>query len=263
MSMRSRIGLALFLAFTCAGAAQAQSPELAGVDAALIDDLVAANRILANEKVLDGFGHVSVRDPRNPSRYLISRSVAPALVTANDILLADLDSNVIDAKGRGSYKERFIHGEIYKARPDVHSVVHCHTPSLVTFCVCRTPLRPLYHMSGFLGGGVARFEIREVAGMTDMLCSTPALGAALARSIADKQIVLMRGHGATMAGQSIKHAVYRAIYAALNATMQMDAMRMGEVTYLADEEARKGMEINDRFVDRSWSLWKLEAMGAG
>jgi HCOMODA/2-hydroxy-3-carboxy-muconic semialdehyde decarboxylase len=116
-------------------------------------------------------------------------------------------------------------------------------------------------MSGFLGRGVARFEIREVAGMTDMLCSTPQLGAALAKSLADKQIVLMRGHGATMAGQSIKHSVFRALYAALNATMQMDAMRLGEVTYLADEEAMKGMEINDRFVDRSWSLWKREAMG--
>jgi HCOMODA/2-hydroxy-3-carboxy-muconic semialdehyde decarboxylase len=139
--------------------------------------------------------------------------------------------------------------------------VHCHTPALVTFCVCQTPLRPLYHMSGFLGRGVARFEIREVAGMTDMLCSTPQLGAALAKSLADKQIVLMRGHGATMAGQSIKHSVFRAIYAALNATMQMDAMRLGEVTYLADEEAMKGMEINDRFIDRSWSLWKQEAMG--
>jgi HCOMODA/2-hydroxy-3-carboxy-muconic semialdehyde decarboxylase len=97
--------------------------------------------------------------------------------------------------------------------------------------------------------------------MTDMLCSTPQLGAALAKSLADKQIVLMRGHGATMAGQSIKHSVFRALYAALNATMQMDAMRLGEVTYLADEEAMKGMEINDRFVDRSWSLWKREAMG--
>src|ERR1700730_3230548 len=178
-----------------------------------------------------------------------------------DLAVYDLDSNALTLRERRPYNERFIHGEIYKARPDVHSVVHCHTPALLTFCVCQTPLRPLYHMSGFLGRGVARFEIREVAGMTDMLCSTPQLGAALAKSLADKQIVLMRGHGATMAGQSIKHSVFRALYAALNATMQMDAMRLGEVTYLADEEAMKGMEINDRFIDRSWSLWKHEAMG--
>jgi HCOMODA/2-hydroxy-3-carboxy-muconic semialdehyde decarboxylase len=116
-------------------------------------------------------------------------------------------------------------------------------------------------MSAFLGRGVARFEIREDFGMTDMLVSSPALGVSLAKSLADKQIVLMRGHGATMAGQSIKHAVFRAIYAALNATMQMDAMRMGEVTYLSDEEAMKGTALNDRFVDRSWALWKQEALG--
>jgi ribulose-5-phosphate 4-epimerase/fuculose-1-phosphate aldolase len=122
------------------------------------------------------------------------------------------------------------------------------------------PLRPLYHMSGFLGCGVARFEIREFAKeATDMLVSSPQLGASLAKVLADKQIVLMRGHGATMAGQSVKHAVYRAIYAALNAIMQMDAMRMGEITFLSDQEAMKGMDINDRFVERSWALWKLEA----
>jgi ribulose-5-phosphate 4-epimerase/fuculose-1-phosphate aldolase len=121
-------------------------------------------------------------------------------------------------------------------------------------------LRPLYHMSGFLGRGVARFEIREFAKEpTNMLVSSPQLGASLAKVLADKQIVLMRGHGATMAGQSVKHAVYRAIYAALNATMQMDAMHMGEITFLSDEEAMKGMDINDRFVERSWALWKLEA----
>ena len=113
-------------------------------------------------------------------------------------------------------------------------------------------------MSGFLGRGVARFEIRETAGMTDMLVSSPPLGAALAKSLGDKQIVLMRGHGATMAGQSIKHAVFRAIYAALNATMQMDAMRLGEVMFLSDEEALKATDLNDRFVDRSWALWKHE-----
>jgi HCOMODA/2-hydroxy-3-carboxy-muconic semialdehyde decarboxylase len=231
-------------------------------DQALLDDLVAANRILYKKDIVDGLGHVSVRHDKNPQLYVLAAERAPGLVKQEDLAIYDLDSNAQTLRERRPYNERFIHGEIYKARPDVHSVIHCHTPSLVTFCVCQTPLRPLYHMSGFLGRGVARFEIREVGGMTDMLCSTPALGAALAKSLADKQIVLMRGHGATMAGQSVKHAVFRAIYASLNATMQMDAMRMGEVMYLADEEATKGMEINDRFVDRSWSLWKLEAMGA-
>ena len=230
-------------------------------DATLLDDLVVANRILYKKNIVDGLGHVSVRHDKDPAMYLLAAECAPGLVQREDLAIYDLDSNALTLGNRRPYSERFIHGEIYKARADVHSVVHCHAPSLVTFCVCKTPLRPLYHMSGFLGRGVGRFEIREAAGMTDMLCSTPQLGAALAKSLGDKEIVLMRGHGATMAGQSIKHAVFRAIYAALNATIQMDAMRLGEVMYLADEEAMKGMAVNDRYIDRSWSLWKREAIG--
>jgi HCOMODA/2-hydroxy-3-carboxy-muconic semialdehyde decarboxylase len=230
-------------------------------DQGLFDDLVAANRILYAKNVVDGMGHVSVRHDKEPNLYVLAAERAPGLVRREDLAIYDLDSNAQTLRERRPYNERFIHGEIYKARPDIHSVVHCHTPSLVTFCVCQCQLRPLYHMSGFLGRGVSRFEIRETAGMTDMLVSSAPLGAALAKSLADKQIVLMRGHGATMAGQSIKHAVFRAIYAALNATMQMDAMRLGEVTFLSDEEALKATDLNDRFVDRSWALWKHEALG--
>jgi len=230
------------------------------VDQALLDDLVAANRILYTKNIVDGLGHVSARHDKDPNLYVLAAEKAPGLVEREDLAIYDLDSNAQTLRDRRPYNERFIHGEIYKVRPDVKSVIHCHTPSLVTFCVCQVPLRPLYHMSGFLGRGVARFEIREFTKeATDMLVSSPQLGASLAKVLADKQIVLMRGHGATMAGQSVKHAVYRAIYAALNATMQMDAMHMGEITFLSDEEALKGMEINDRFVERSWALWKLEA----
>ena len=230
------------------------------VDQALLDDLVAANHILYTKNIVDGLGHVSARHDKDPNLYVLAAEKAPGLVEREDLAIYDLDSNAQTLRDRRPYNERFIHGEIYKVRPDVKSVIHCHTPSLVTFCVCQVPLRPLYHMSGFLGCGVARFEIREFAKeATDMLVSSPQLGASLAKVLADKQIVLMRGHGATMAGQSVKHAVYRAIYAALNAIMQMDAMRMGEITFLSDEEAMKGMDINDRFVERSWALWKLEA----
>jgi ribulose-5-phosphate 4-epimerase/fuculose-1-phosphate aldolase len=230
------------------------------VDQALLDDLVAANHILYTKNIVDGLGHVSARHDKDPNLYVLAAEKAPGLVEREDLAIYDLDSNAQTLRDRRPYNERFIHGEIYKARPDVKSVIHCHTPSLVTFCVCQVPLRPLYHMSGFLGCGVARFEIREFAKeATDMLVSSPQLGASLAKVLADKQIVLMRGHGATMAGQSVKHAVYRAIYAALNAIMQMDAMRMGEITFLSDQEAMKGMDINDRFVERSWALWKLEA----
>lgn len=230
------------------------------VDQTLLDDLVDANRILYTKNIVDGLGHVSARHGKDPNLYVMAAEKAPGLVSREDLAIYDLDSNAQTLKDRRPYNERFIHGEIYKARPDIKSVIHCHTPSLVTFCVCQVPLRPLYHMSGFLGRGVARFEIREFAKeATDMLVSSPQLGVSLAKVLGDKQIVLMRGHGATMAGQSVKHSVYRAIYAALNATMQMDAMRMGEISFLSDEEAMKGMDINDRFVERSWALWKLEA----
>jgi ribulose-5-phosphate 4-epimerase/fuculose-1-phosphate aldolase len=236
------------------------APSPPPVDQALLDDLVAANHILYTKNIVDGLGHISARHDKDPNLYVLAAEKAPGLVEREDLAIYDLDSNAQTLRDRRPYNERFIHGEIYKARPDVKSVIHCHTPSLVTFCVCQVPLRPLYHMSGFLGCGVARFEIREFAKeATDMLVSSPQLGASLAKVLADKQIVLMRGHGATMAGQSVKHAVYRAIYAALNAIMQMDAMRMGEISFLSDQEAMKGMDINDRFVERSWALWKLEA----
>jgi HCOMODA/2-hydroxy-3-carboxy-muconic semialdehyde decarboxylase len=230
-------------------------------DASLLDDLVAANHVLYAKGIVDGLGHISVRHDKDPSMYLLAAERAPALVAKDDIAIYDLDSNALTLKERRGYIERYIHGEIYKARPDVMSVIHCHAPSLVTFCVCQVPLKPLYHMSGFLGAGVGRFEARETFGMTDMLISSPAMGRELAKSLGKRAVVLMRGHGATMAGASIKHTVFRAIYTALNATMQMDAMRLGDVTYLSDEEAAKATATNDKVVDRSWALWKAEAAG--
>jgi ribulose-5-phosphate 4-epimerase/fuculose-1-phosphate aldolase len=227
----------------------------------LLEDLVAANRILYAQKIVDGLGHVSIRHDKNPNLYVLAAERAPGLVSRTDLAIYDLDSNAQTLKDRRPYNERFIHGEIYKARPDVQSIVHCHTPSLIPFAVCtKVDLKPLYHMSGFLGRGAARFEIRKYAGMTNLLVSTPALGKSLAESLGDKEIVLMRGHGATMVGETVRHSVYRAIYAALNAAMQTEAMRMGEVTYLESEEAELGRDINDRFNQRSWELWKLEAM---
>lgn len=236
--------------------------DIPSVSPSILDDLVYANRILYRREIVDGLGHVSARHDKDSSIYVLAAEKAPGRVTKEDLALFDLDSNALTLTDRRPYVERFIHGEIYKARPDVQSVIHCHTPSLVAFCVCQVPLRPVYHMSGFLGRGVGRFEIRETAGMSDMLVSSPQLGKALARSLGDHQIVLMRGHGATIAGQSIKHSVFRANYAVQNASIQLDAMRMGEVMYLSDEEAMKSMETNDRVVDRSWMLWKEEAFKA-
>jgi HCOMODA/2-hydroxy-3-carboxy-muconic semialdehyde decarboxylase len=230
--------------------------------AALVEELVVGNRILFHEKVVDGFGHISVRHDKDPTRFLLSRHRAPGLVTADDILAHDFDGNPLDNRdGSRLYGERFIHGEIYRARPEVMSVVHCHAPQLIPFGATRSALRPLYHMSGFLAEGVPIFEIRDAAGMTDMLIRSSALGVALARSLGDKPMVLMRGHGATMVGVSIAQAVYRSIYAALNAALQMEAMRLGEPIYLEREEGRLAMLINDGAVDRAWALWRQEAMG--
>lgn len=225
--------------------------------AALLDDLVAANRILAGLNVLDGFGHVSVRHPDRADRYLLSRSLAPEQVTRDDILTFDLDSNVPDGDRRGPYLERFIHGRIYARRPDVVAVVHSHAAAVVPFAASSVPLKPVYHMSSFLRTGAPVFEIREKFGMTDMLIRSNAQGDALAERLGDRSAVLMRGHGFCTVGSSIPEAVFRAYYAQLNADLQQRAIALGgSVTYLTDEEATRYDETNRGVLGRPWSLWK-------
>lgn len=229
-------------------------------DPALIDDLVVANHILVNQGVLDGFGHISVRDPANPQRFFIARSMAPALVQADDILVCDLDSNVIDERGRKTYLERFIHGEIFKLRPDVNAVIHSHSPSVIPFGVTGARLRPICHMSGFLGASTPVYEIRYSAGeSSDLLVRNHALGKALAEVLGDHPVALMRGHGSVAVGSSIKQVVYRAIYTENNARLQAMAMPLGEITYLTDGEARATAEMNDQHLDRPWQMWKRDA----
>ena len=226
--------------------------------AELISDLVAGNHILANEGILDGYGHISVRHPRNPDRFLIARSVAPELVTAADIIEYGFDGDPLDARGRTSYKERFIHSEIYRVRRDVNAVVHCHTPSLIPFADSTVPLRPMYHQSAFLAAGVPVFEIRQAAGMTNMLIETAALGRALAKVLADKPALLMRGHGAVVTAETIPNVVGRSIYLDLNARIQAQAIALGgKITYIDPEEARK-YAASDNY-SRAWELWKRKA----
>lgn len=228
----------------------------------LLDDLVAANRILYDQGVVDGFGHVSVRHDKDPTRYLLSRSMAPALVTPDDILEYDLDSTPVDARGRTSYLERFIHGELYKARPDVIAIVHSHSPAVIPFADTAVPLRPMNHIAGFLGSGVPVFEIRDTAGpATDMLIRNPSLGHALAATMGNHTVALMRGHGSVAAAQSVRHVVFRAVYTEINARMQAEAMRLGTPTFLSVEEAAAAAKTNDGLVDRPWALWKQRAMG--
>jgi len=238
-------------------------PATAGpVDPKLIEDLVAANRILADQGVVDGYGHVSVRHEKSADRYLMARSIAPELVTAADIMEYDLDSTPVDARGRTSYLERFIHGEIYRVRPDVRAIVHNHSPSVIPFGVTGVPLRPLYHMSAFLSAGVPVFDIRQASGgMTDMLVRTAALGQALARTLGTRPVALMRGHGAVVVGASLPLVVFRSVYTEVNARLQSQAMALGgQVTYLDPEEARLAEASVSGTAPRPWELWKKKAL---
>jgi len=262
-ALMGRRGLLTSAAVAAAFPARAQTVASAGpANLALIDDLVAANRILFDQGVVDGFGHVSVRHDKDPSRYLLARSMAPALVAADDILEYDLDSNAIDAGGKTSYLERFIHGEIYKLRPDIISIVHSHSPAVLPFADTKAVLKPMNHIAGFLGGGAPVFEIRDTAGpASDMLVRNQALGHALGLTLGSGHVVaLMRGHGSVAAGQSIRHAVFRAVYTEVNARVQSEAMKLGTPEYLNTEEARAAMKANDGLVDRPWELWKRRVM---
>jgi ribulose-5-phosphate 4-epimerase/fuculose-1-phosphate aldolase len=184
------------------------------------------------------------------------------LVTEDDIMEFDLESTPIDQRGRAVYLERFIHGEIYKARPDVLSVVHSHSPAVLPYANTKVPLRPMNHISGFLGGGVPVFEIRDVAGSaSDMLIRSAALGRALAVTLGARPVALMRGHGSVAAAQSVRHVVFRAVYTEVNARIESDALRLGDPTFLNDGEAEAAMKTNDALVDRPWDLWKRRVMG--
>jgi len=224
-------------------------------DSALVDRLVLANRILYRQGVVDGFGHVSARHDRSAGHFLLARNMAPGLVRREDIVTFDLDGVAVDAAGRRVYLERFIHGEIYRARADVHAIVHSHSPSVIPFGVTGRSLRPVFHMSGFLGEGAGLFEIRDIADDTDMLVSSGPLGAALARALGARSAVLMRGHGSTVVGATVEQAVYRAIYAEVNARLQLDAIALGEVNYLNAREAAKAAAVNDTQLPRVWDLW--------
>jgi len=262
LGRRAFLGGSIAALLATRAAAQTAPASAGPVDRALIDDLVAANRILADQGVVDGYGHVSLRHAADPQRYLMSRSIAPELVTAGDVMEYDLDSTAVDARGRTSYLERFIHGEIYRVRPDVKAVVHNHSPSVIPFGVSTAPLRPLYHMSAFLGGGVPVFDIKVAAGQpTDMLVRTPALGRALAQTLGDRPVALMRGHGAVVVGDSLPRVVFRSVYTEVNARLQAQAMALGgPVTYLDDEEARRADASVGGTVPRPWELWKKKAL---
>jgi ribulose-5-phosphate 4-epimerase/fuculose-1-phosphate aldolase len=227
----------------------------------LIDDLVAASRILAMHEVLDAYGHVSARSDRKPERFVMSRSLAPALVTAADLMELDADSEPLAGDKRKGFIERYIHGEIYRVRPEVMAIVHSHSPSVIPFGVTRTKLLPVYHMGSFLWSGTPVFDIRKVREENDLLIRDRPLGKALAGILSTHTCVLMRGHGMTVIGDSVPEAVFRAIYTEMNARLQLQATQLeGPIEFLSDEEGRRSTAANRGTLERPWELWKKKAL---
>ncbi len=227
-----------------------------------IEDLVAANRVLAEHQVIDGYGHVSVRSEKNPQRYFLAGHIAPELVREEHIIEYDLDSNPQDANGRESVRERFIHGEIYKLRPEVMSVVHTHSQSVVPFSITTATLKPIFHMAAFIGHGVPNWDIADAQVGTDMLVKTPFLGAHLAKFVADKPAALLRGHGAVVVGESIARAVGRSIYLEMSAKMQIQAQLLagvgGKLLTLHDAEVAASVPAQN--YNRAWPMWRARAL---
>lgn len=226
-----------------------------------IADLAAASRILAAQGVVDGFGHVSMRHPGSSERYLMARSIAPALVTPGDIIEYDLESNPCNANGRASFLERFIHGEIYKARPDIMSVVHSHSPSVVPFGLVGVPLQAMFHNAAFIAAGVPVFDIRDKFGATDMLVGNGPKGVALAAAMGHSNIALMRAHGSVACGSTLQEAVFRAVYTEVNARIQHWAIALARGAPLAaldDEEGRLADVVNQAAGIRAWDLWRSQ-----
>jgi HCOMODA/2-hydroxy-3-carboxy-muconic semialdehyde decarboxylase len=253
------------LAFIAAVALFAQGPLTSGGPVAplLLEDLAAAYRILEMEGVIDAYGHVSVRHPGNPNRFLMSRSLGPALVTPADIMEYDLDSTPVDPKGRTSVLERFIHGEIYKARPDVMAVVHSHAPSVIPFSITQVPLRPVFHMATFLGGGVPVWDSRTVddPGAATLLVRNAVIGRSLAAALGTRPIALLRGHGNVVAGPNLQLVVRQAIYTEVNAKMLLAALSLGgPVNYISEAETA-AVEQMPGDSARGWELWKRKALG--
>lgn len=239
-----------------------KTPRSGGpVTSEFLADLAAASRILAARGVVDAFGHVSQRHPDAPDRYFMSRSKAPALVVPDDIIEYSLDSEPCNANGRGSFLERFIHGEIYRARPDINSVVHSHSPSVIPFGLVDAKMQAMFHNAAFLAAGVPVFDISEKFGATDMLVSDPEKGVAFAECVGHKDIALMRAHGSIACGPNLQAAVFRAVYTEVNARVQHWTAALaggGRVAVLDEEEGRLADGPNQMACHRAWELWRKE-----
>ncbi len=225
-----------------------------------VEEIVTANRILAALGILDSFGHVSVRYSDEPDRFLLARSMAPALVSPEDIMMYETSGLPVASEQRRSYLEVFIHSETYRSRPDVGAIVHSHSPAVIPFSIVKsTPLRPVYHMAAFLSETTPVFDIRDRAGeATDLLIRTADLGADLSRCLGRGSAVLMRGHGFTVVGETVQQAVFRSVYLESNAKIQMAALQLGTVQYLTEAEALAAARVNESQIGRAWEVWSRD-----
>jgi HCOMODA/2-hydroxy-3-carboxy-muconic semialdehyde decarboxylase len=253
--------ISCLLAIICfqAGAAsvQEQMEQNSAVKTA-VEELVLANHILYDQNAVDGYGHISVRNPTNPNTFFLARSVAPSVVKVEDIMEFDMNGKALNGDTRVAYGERFIHSGVLKNRPDINSVIHGHASPVLPYGLTGTTLRPVYHMSAFLGEGAPIFEIRNFAKPnpdTDMFVSSVDLGDALSKTMGLQYFVLMRGHGYAAGADSIKKAVFRTVYAIQNASIQSEAMKMGKVQYLTPGEAVTAQETIEKTIGRPWQLW--------
>jgi len=224
-------------------------------------NVVIGNRILANERVVDAYGHVSVRHPLDPTRYLLSRSRAPELVERGDIIEFDLEGKPVNGDARPPYLERFIHGAIYEARPEVQAVVHAHAEAVLPFTIAPTPLRPVVHMASFIGARIPVWDIRDNFGDTNLLVVNMAQGRDLARGLGGERVALMRGHGFVAAARSLQEAIRMSVYLPLNARVLSEALRLGEVKALSrgEIEAHASMKPDDPSMWRAWEYWAVRA----
>ena len=224
------------------------------VDPALLEDLVAASHILAHNGVLDAWGHVSMRHPARADRFLMSRARAPALVRLDDIMEFDLDSQPTDARGRRVFLERFIHGEAYRARPDVHAIVHSHSPTMIPFSVTGEPMKAVSHVASFLVKEAPVWDIRDVGVTQGLLVSNHAQGQSLAQALGDGAVALMRGHGNLVVAEDIKRVTHRALYTEINAKQLATALSFNRpITFIAADEAQDPKRLDD-----AWEAWKAE-----
>jgi HCOMODA/2-hydroxy-3-carboxy-muconic semialdehyde decarboxylase len=221
-----------------------------------IEQLVQANRIISHEGVLDAFGHVSARHPQDPGKFLLSRSLAPSLVRPEDILIFDLDSKPAQEYSCSFYAERVIHGEIYKARPDVHGVCHHHAPPVLTFAISNRKLTPVSQLGAAIGHDAPSWDSQNEFGDTNLLLVKPEEGRSLAKALGPNWLVLMRRHGATCVGRSIQEMTFRTIHSTANADLLLRAMAVGDVESLTSGEIDRAGEIKPLAVERAWDYWK-------